>query len=86
MWAGNLQGRNRAMKRSTQSPTNVTRISIDDVKALMAKKQVVVIDVRDKQSFAQGHMPGAMNIVFDDIPNYIEQLQTDKRQIVTYCA
>lgn len=74
------------MTRSTQSPTNVTRISIDDVKALMAKKQVVVVDVRDKQSFAQGHMPGAMNIVFDDIPNYIEQLQKDTRQIVTYCA
>ena len=69
-----------------QSPTTVTRISIDDVKALMAKKQVVLIDVRDKQSFAEGHMPGAMNIVFDDIPNYIEQLQKDKRQIVAYCA
>ena len=76
------------MKQSTaaQVPTSVTRISIDDVKALMAKKQVVLVDVRDKQSFAQGHIPGAMNILFDDIPNYIEQLQKDKRQIVTYCA
>ena len=76
------------MKRSTaaQVPTSVTRISIDDVKALMVKKQVVLVDVRDKQSFAQGHIPGAMNIVFDDIPSYIEQLQKDKRQIVTYCA
>jgi rhodanese-related sulfurtransferase len=66
------------MKRSTsaQAPTNVTRISIDDVKALMAKKQVVLVDVRDKQSFADGHMPGAMSIVFDDIPNYIEQFQS----------
>jgi rhodanese-related sulfurtransferase len=69
-----------------QSPTTVERISIDAVKALMAKKQVVLVDVRDKQSFAQGHIPGAMNIVFDDIPNYIEQLQKDTRQIVTYCA
>ena len=69
-----------------QTERNVARIAIDDVKALMAKKQVVLVDVRDKQSFAQGHMPGAINIVFDDIPNYIEQLQKDKRQIVTYCA
>ena len=76
------------MRRSiaVQAVRNVTRISIDDVKALMEKKQVVLVDVRDRQSFAEGHMPGAMNIVFDDIPNFIEQLQKDKRQIVTYCA
>ncbi len=69
-----------------QTERNVARIAIDDVKALMTKKQVVLVDVRDKQSFAQGHIPGAINIVFDDIPEYIEQLQKDKRQIVTYCA
>ncbi|HYU79284.1 MAG TPA: rhodanese-like domain-containing protein [Vicinamibacterales bacterium] len=69
-----------------QTPKSVPRISIDDVKALMAKKQVVVVDVRDKVSFATSHVPGAMNIVFDDIPNYIERLEKDKRQIVIYCA
>lgn len=69
-----------------QSAATVARISIDDVKTLMAKKQAILVDVRDKQSFAAGHMPGAMNIVFDDIPNYIEQLQKDKRQVVVYCA
>jgi len=69
-----------------QNPVNVPRISIDEVKALMAKKQIVLVDVRDKQSFANGHMPGAINIVFDDIPNYVERLAKDKRVIVTYCA
>jgi rhodanese-related sulfurtransferase len=69
-----------------QNPASVPRISIDEVKALIAKKQVVLVDVRDKQSFAYGHMPGAINIVFDDIPNYIERLQKDKRLVVTYCA
>ena len=69
-----------------QNPNSVPRITIDEVKALMAKKQVVLVDVRDKQSFASGHMPGAINIVFDDIPNYIEKLQKDKRQVVAYCA
>ena len=69
-----------------QSPSNVARVTIDEVKALMAKKQVVLIDVRDKASFAAGHMPGAINIVFDDIPNYVDKLAKDKRVIVTYCA
>ena len=44
-------------------PTSVPRISIDEVKALMAKKQVILVDVRDPQSFAEGHMPGAINIL-----------------------
>ena len=69
-----------------QNPTTVSRITIEEVKALMAKKQVVLVDVRDKVSFAQGHIPGAINIVFDDIPNYVERLAKDKRVIVTYCA
>jgi rhodanese-related sulfurtransferase len=56
------------------------------VKALMAKKQVVLIDVRDPQSFAAGHMPGAVNVPFDHIPKYVEQWKKEKRLLVTYCA
>ena len=69
-----------------QSMRNVPRISIDEVKALMAKKQVVLIDVRDPQSFAEGHMPGAINVPFDHIPNHVEQWKKEKRLLVTYCA
>jgi rhodanese-related sulfurtransferase len=69
-----------------QTPAQVPRISIDEVKALMAKKQVILVDVRDKLSFASGHMPGAINILFDDIPNYVDKLAKDKRVVVTYCA
>lgn len=69
-----------------QAMRNVPRISIDDVKALMAKKQVVLIDVRDPMSFAEGHMPGAINVPFDHIPNYVEEWKKEKRLLVTYCA
>ena len=69
-----------------QAMRNVPRISIDDVKALMAKKQVVLIDVRDPQSFKEGHMPGAVNVPFDHIPNHVDQWKKEKRLLVTYCA
>jgi rhodanese-related sulfurtransferase len=69
-----------------QAMRNVPRISIDEVKALMAKKQVVLIDVRDPQSFAEGHMPGAINVPFDNIPNHVDQWKKEKRLLVTYCA
>ena len=69
-----------------QAMRSVPRISIDEVKALMAKKQVVLIDVRDPQSFADGHMPGAVNVPFDHIPNHVDAWKAEKRLLVTYCA
>ena len=71
---------------AAQAMRNVPRISIDEVKALMAKKQVVLIDVRDPLSFAEGHMPGAINVPFDHIPKYVDQWKSEKRLLVTYCA
>ena len=71
---------------AAQSVSNVPRISIDEVKALMAKKQVVLIDVRDPQSFAEGHIPGAINVPFDHIPNHVDAWKKEKRLLVTYCA
>jgi rhodanese-related sulfurtransferase len=71
---------------AAQAMRNVPRISIDEVKILMARQQVVLIDVRDPQSFAEGHMPGAINVPFDHIPQYVEQWKKDKRLLVTYCA
>ena len=69
-----------------QAMRNVPRISIDEVKALIAKKQVLLIDVRDPQSFAEGHIPGAINVPFDYIPKYVDAWKKDKRLLVTYCA
>lgn len=64
----------------------VPRISIDDVKTLIAKKQVVLIDVRDPMSFSQGHMPGAINVPFDFLPDHADEWRREKRLLVTYCA
>jgi rhodanese-related sulfurtransferase len=69
-----------------QSLQSVPRISIDDLKSLMAKKQVVLIDVRDPQSFAEGHIPGAINVPFDFLPDHVDEWKKDKRLLVTYCA
>ncbi len=71
---------------AAQAMRNVPRISIDETKALMAKNQVVLIDVRDPQSFAEGHIPGAINVPFDHLPNHVDQWKKEKRLLVTYCA
>jgi rhodanese-related sulfurtransferase len=69
-----------------QAMRNVPRITIDEVKKLMAAKQVVLIDVRDPMAFAEGHMPGAINVPFDFLPNHVEAWKKEKRLLVTYCA
>lgn len=62
------------------------RISIDELKTLMTSKQVIVVDVRDPKSFAEGHIPGALNVPFDFLPDHADDWKKDKRVIVTYCA
>ena len=80
-------GRVAAASAGTEQDIHsVPRITIDEVKALMAKKQVVLVDVRDPAAFGTGHIPGAMNVPFDFIPNHVEDWKKDKRVIVTYCA
>jgi rhodanese-related sulfurtransferase len=69
-----------------QAMRNVPRITIDEVKKLMAANQVVLIDVRDPMAFSEGHMPGAINVPFDHLPNHIEAWKKEKRLLVTYCA
>ena len=79
-------GLSAALAAAQDDIRTVPRISVDDVKALMAKKQVVLIDVRDPMSFSEGHMPGAINVPFDFLPDHAEAWKKEKRLLVTYCA
>lgn len=45
-----------------------------------------VIDVRTDEEFRQGHLPGAVNIPYDQVPSRLGELPADKsRPIVLYC-
>ena len=71
---------------SAQAIRNVPRISIDELKALMDQKAVLVIDVRDQESFAKGRIPGAVNVDYTQVLKQAERLTGERRAIVTYCA
>ncbi|HEY8538212.1 MAG TPA: rhodanese-like domain-containing protein [Steroidobacteraceae bacterium] len=48
--------------------------------------ELIVIDVRTPQEFASGHVPGALNIPHDQLPNRIAELVGAKdKDIVVYC-
>jgi rhodanese-related sulfurtransferase len=69
-----------------QAMRNVPRISIDELKTLMDRKNVVIIDVRDPSSFEAGHVPGALNIDYVNMPERAREFAKETRPIVTYCA
>ena len=61
-------------------------ISIKEVKALVASKKAVFIDVNGTESYAKGHVPGALD--FDAIEKDLAKaLPADKSSlIVAYCG
>ena len=61
-----------------------TRISTVDAKKLMDERQTAVVDVRDPQAFAAGHMPTAIALSNDNIQAFVDT--TDKSQPVLVCC
>ena len=54
------------------------------LKADLEKGKVYLLDVRDPESFAKEHIPGAKNIHAPDLPKHLKEPPKDKT-IVTYC-
>lgn len=52
----------------------VDEISTDDVKEkLEADGDVQVVDIRPPEQFAEGHIPGAMNIPMNELPARVQE-------------
>lgn len=66
--------------------------AVIDAAALSARLQqhdssLVVLDVRTPQEFAVGHIPGALNIPYDQLPARILELpDAADKDVVLYCA
>lgn len=64
---------------------SVTRLTPQALQASLAAGDAVVVDVRSADSFASGHIAGALHIPVDEIAARQGELPPDK-QIVTYCS
>lgn len=71
---------------SGQAIRNVPRVTIDELKVLMDQKAVLVIDVRDAESYAKGRIPGAVNVDYTQMLKHAATFAGETRTIVTYCA
>jgi rhodanese-related sulfurtransferase len=65
------------------------QIGIDAVKSLIDADAAVVVDAREPDEYAEGHIPGALSMPFDEItaePEHMESLETGGRPIIVYCG
>ena len=63
------------------------RISRDELKAGLDAGTVTAVDALPESYYAQQHLPGALNLVADDVASHAGELLPDRHAaIVTYCS
>lgn len=62
------------------------RISQQDFVKLAAARAVTIVDVREADAFAAGHIPGAISIPLDSVEQAVERLRKTGKPVVTYCS
>ena len=63
----------------------VRRVTVAELKEMVANNEVLVIDVRNQASFDAGHIRGARLIPEAEVKNHSDEMPKDKL-IVTYCS
>ena len=59
-------------------PHNVKRLMDQD------RHRIVLLDVRSRDGYAAGHLPGAVNIPFEELPARAKELPK-RAEIIAYC-
>ncbi len=62
-------------------------VDISQLEAILAAPQgPVLLDVRSPEEFQQGHVPGALHLPIDQLPDRIDELQPFRtRGVIAYC-
>ena len=60
-------------------------ITGDEARRLVADGALLV-DVRSPKEFANGHLPGAVNVPIDEFDRHVDELVAEHREMVLYCA
>jgi rhodanese-related sulfurtransferase len=74
-----------AGRLAAQAASEVPRIEVAELRALLAKGEAVVIDVREGVSFDTGHIEGARSVPLSRMAELAKDLPKDKL-IAAYCT
>lgn len=79
---------------STSSPADASgvlpegAIGLEEMKRMVDESSVAIIDARASDAFASGHIPGAVNIPYDKLIDYVDELElaaTPEEMVILYC-
>ncbi|MDC0092701.1 thiosulfate sulfurtransferase GlpE [Alphaproteobacteria bacterium] len=59
-------------------------ISIEDAKTILNKDNLTIIDIRDRNSFSNGHIDNAIHVEDLDIDNFLKD-KNKNETILIYC-
>ena len=60
-------------------------LSVAEAVDLAARHRAVLVDVRDADAYARGHVPGAVNVPFPDVAGRVAELRRMALPIL-YCG
>jgi rhodanese-related sulfurtransferase len=82
-----------AQKGEERGMDGAARITQAQFKKLIAARTVIIVDTRNPDAFAQGHIPGAQLLPLEgrmtwpmEFEKFAESLEKTKKTVVTYCA
>lgn len=65
------------------------RLDREELERVVAAGEVLIVDVRPRVEFEHGHLPQAMSLPIEDLPDSAADLPRDRRLVVycrgTYC-
>jgi rhodanese-related sulfurtransferase len=65
------------------------QVQIAKVKALFDAKAGTIIDAREPNDYREGHIPGAINLPYDEVvtdPERLEKFDPEGKPIIVYCG
>lgn len=65
------------------------QIQLSKVKAFFDAKAATIVDARDPGEYAEGHVPGALNMPYDQVvtdPERLEKFDAGGKPIIVYCG
>ena len=62
------------------------RVTVAEFKKLFEAGSVIVLDVRARDAYEQGHIPGAISVPFETVEKRAAEWRSASKPIVTYCT
>lgn len=76
--------RMKSLREDFLHEEKVKPISLDQARKMVYDPQTHIIDLRDPDEFAQGHLPGAINVPVSQLEKTLNQFSSDDR-LILYC-